>query len=253
MSASRLGRRRRPGTDVDAERSGCGLHGSASVRSKCASVVSMPRPNAETERNVRAIVFDLDGVVRAWDTVAEEAIEAKYGMPAGSIIDAVVASTHTEHAITGVLDDERYRAAIAIDLAKEFGEAAHVAVAEWSRELGSVNRDVLAYVAALRREFVVALLSNATSRLTEELRILELSGCFDHVFNTSEIGLAKPNPEVYAHVSRQLALTPFQWLFVDDMLANVRAAESVGVRAHHYRDLTTLRRWIEAQVSDVGA
>jgi putative hydrolase of the HAD superfamily len=53
--------------------------------------------------------------------------------------------------------------------------------------------------------------------------------------NSSELGLAKPDPEVFVAVCSTLALPPYRCLFVDDQQVNVDAAARVGLRAHPYR------------------
>jgi putative hydrolase of the HAD superfamily len=81
----------------------------------------------------------------------------------------------------------------------------------------------------------VALPSNATDRLPRDLQRLGLDGELDAVVNSSELGLAKPDPEVFVAVCSALGLPPYRCLFVDDQQVNVDAAARVGLRAHLYR------------------
>jgi HAD superfamily hydrolase (TIGR01509 family) len=204
----------------------------------------------EDEYRVKAIVFDLNGVIRDWDVDEESVVEARHGLPTGSIGIAAMTGPSFADVTTGVISDEQWREVVAAELVEQFGDPAFVAVAEWSRLRGSVRRDVLDYAHELRAYFTVALLTNASSRLAKDLHQLELSESFDYVFNSAQIGVAKPNAEAYAHVSRELGLEPREWLFIDDSLENVHGAEVVGIRAHHFHGLSDLRRWIDAQVAD---
>ena len=81
----------------------------------------------------------------------------------------------------------------------------------------------------------MALLSNATDRLPRDLQRLGLDGELDAVSNSSELGVAKPDPEVFAAVCSALGLPPHRCDFVDDQQADVDAAARVGLRAHLYR------------------
>jgi epoxide hydrolase-like predicted phosphatase len=57
---------------------------------------------------------------------------------------------------------------------------------------------------------------------------------FDTVVISGEVGLRKPEPEIYRLVARRLRLAPEQCVFVDDLRANVRGAVDVGmVGVHH--------------------
>jgi putative hydrolase of the HAD superfamily len=64
-------------------------------------------------------------------------------------------------------------------------------VREWSASCGSVNPAVLQLVKEQRPLRRVALFSNATSRLPSDLERLGLDEWFDHVLNSSELGVAK--------------------------------------------------------------
>jgi putative hydrolase of the HAD superfamily len=108
-------------------------------------------------------------------------------------------------------------------------------VADWSGPCGEVDQRVLAVLREQRRSRPVALLSNATDRLPRDLQWLGLDGELDAVVNSSELGLAKPDPEVFVAVCSALGLPPYRCLFVDDQQVNVDAAARVGLRAHPYR------------------
>jgi putative hydrolase of the HAD superfamily len=57
---------------------------------------------------------------------------------------------------------------------------------------------------------------------------------FDAVVISGEVGMRKPEPEIYLHVSRLLRLEPAECVFVDDLSINVAAAVEVGmVGVHH--------------------
>jgi putative hydrolase of the HAD superfamily len=57
---------------------------------------------------------------------------------------------------------------------------------------------------------------------------------FDHQFHSYEIGLAKPDPAYFTHIVESLDVEPAEAVFVDDVLANVRGAESAGLNAVHF-------------------
>jgi epoxide hydrolase-like predicted phosphatase len=57
---------------------------------------------------------------------------------------------------------------------------------------------------------------------------------FDAVVISGEVGMRKPEPEIFAHVLDLLGVRAEQTVFVDDLVANVTAAEALGlVGVHH--------------------
>lgn len=195
----------------------------------------------------RALVIDLDGVVRRWDPLTD--IEARLGLPAGAILSVAFEPDRLAAAITGRASDEHWRRGVAVELSERFGVDGAAAVAAWAAPCGVVDVDVLEEVRRARRSVPVALLSNATSRLGADLERLGLSDAFDVVLNSAELGVAKPDPAVFAAVLARLDVTAGDCLFVDDSVRNVEAARAAGLVAHHHRDLDGLVDFLDAQLS----
>ncbi|WP_372617825.1 HAD family hydrolase [Falsiroseomonas sp.] len=66
-----------------------------------------------------------------------------------------------------------------------------------------------------------------------------LRGFRDVVVSAHE-RLIKPDPAIYRVLLERNGLDAARCLFVDDSEKNVRGAEAVGMRAHHFRDAPTL-------------
>ena len=54
---------------------------------------------------------------------------------------------------------------------------------------------------------------------------------FDAVVDSCEVGMRKPEPEIYQLICKKLSLMPSSRLFLDDHPANVEAAVAVGLDA----------------------
>lgn len=59
---------------------------------------------------------------------------------------------------------------------------------------------------------------------------------FDAVVISGEVGLRKPDPDIYLLMARELGVAPEQCVFVDDIAVNVRAAAGVGMCGVHHVD-----------------
>jgi epoxide hydrolase-like predicted phosphatase len=79
-----------------------------------------------------------------------------------------------------------------------------------------------------------ALLSNSwsTSHYDREL----LRELFDAVVISGEVGLHKPQPEIFRLTADRLAVDPGACVFVDDLRENVEGAEGIGMTAILHRD-----------------
>jgi epoxide hydrolase-like predicted phosphatase len=63
-----------------------------------------------------------------------------------------------------------------------------------------------------------------------------LDDLFDEVVISGEVGLHKPQPEIYALAAERLGVEPEGCVFVDDLRENVHGAEQVGMTAVLHRD-----------------
>lgn len=81
----------------------------------------------------------------------------------------------------------------------------------------------------------VAVLSNMPRELGEALksRTNRFSN-FDHVTLSYEVRSAKPEPAIYEHCIEGIGIEPAQTIFLDDKIANVQAAELLGLHGMHF-------------------
>jgi putative hydrolase of the HAD superfamily len=75
--------------------------------------------------------------------------------------------------------------------------------------------------------FSTALLSNSWG--CDEYPRADFPGLFDTVVLSGEVGMRKPEQEIFLHAARTLGLDPAECVFVDDMEANVAAARACGM------------------------
>jgi len=62
-------------------------------------------------------------------------------------------------------------------------------------------------------------------------------GLFDVVVISGEVGMRKPEERIFRHAAGLLGLDPAECVFIDDIEANVTAAESLGMTAILHRDV----------------
>jgi putative hydrolase of the HAD superfamily len=59
---------------------------------------------------------------------------------------------------------------------------------------------------------------------------------FDVVVISCEVGMRKPEERIFRHTASLLDLAPEECVFIDDVQANVAAAEAIGLVALHHRE-----------------
>lgn len=71
-------------------------------------------------------------------------------------------------------------------------------------------------------------------------------GMFDVVVISGEVGMRKPDAEIFHHTLEAVGLPAEQCVFVDDLLPNVQAAREVGLVAVHHTDYATTAAELDA-------
>lgn len=185
---------------------------------------------ATPARPVRAILIDLDGVVRSWQRV-HETWPAGLAISLEEVHGLAFAPELLPWAIVGRITDAEWRGEVARRLRiRHAAPDVEAALAAWSGPVGEVDQDVLLLVESWRRHVSVGLITNATSRLPDDIAVLGLTGAFDVVVNSSAIGIAKPDPGIFRYALEQLDALPDEAVFIDDTAGHVAAARELGMR-----------------------
>lgn len=114
----------------------------------------------------------------------------------------------------------------------------------WSADVASwldFESESIALVRTLMGNgLTLALLSNAPRAIGAVLRHSPALAGFDAVYFSGELGLAKPDAEIYTRVLSDLGCPAEQALFVDDREENIRAAASLGLHTHRFTGVAPL-------------
>jgi glucose-1-phosphatase len=190
---------------------------------------------------IDALVLDLDGVVRHFDAGYEAELCERFGLEAGAIAAAAYAPELLQPVITGATTKDQWIAAVGAALGRP--EAAEA----WGRSPTTVDEDVLAIVDEVRATGrPVAILTNGTSTIDEELAALDVVHRFDRIFNSAVIGHAKPDVRAFRHVLDALDRPGERVAFADDSPAKLAGATELGMATLAFTDATSLRSWLVA-------
>lgn len=182
----------------------------------------------------RALLIDLDGVLRRWDPAPMIAVELKYGLPPAALLETSMDWDIYRPAMSGELTHDQWLQVVASRLPLEPADAAS-AVAEWQEYRGEVDPDTLAFVREVRAAGrKVGLATNATDLLPSDLSALGLTDEIDVVINSWDLKVHKPAPEYFARAAELIGELPKHILFIDDDDRAVRGARSAGMSAYRW-------------------
>ena len=196
---------------------------------------------------IDALIVDLDGVIRHWDN--EHFVEvAESFCPSVAAFSAIAFEEKLLAAgMTGALSFEEWADEIGRRMAAAYGCDAATVTAAFKGLRWSVDEDVVGLLREVRVAggAKLALFSNASTRLEEDLASRDLHVEFDVVFNSARLGVAKPDPEAFLAVARQLDVAPERCLFVDDTIPNVHGAREAKMQAEPFTGVAALRSLLE--------
>lgn len=166
---------------------------------------------------IRGIIFDCFGVLYQGST--------------GYLRDFTAAEDLPELANLGLSSDYGYLSRE--QYIQEVSRLTHKSPAEIEAVMRAThirNENLVSIVRALRPTYKVAMLSNVGSGLMNQLfSQQEQDELFDVVVLSSDVGMVKPDPEIYKYTCEKLGLSPEECMMVDDIQTNIDAANNLGM------------------------
>lgn len=197
-------------------------------------------------RDQRWILFDLGGVLADW--TGPRALRA--------LLPAPVCDAEYMQRWTGCAATDRFeRGEIApLEFARAFAAtwqltlAPDEVLARYVGWLHGLYPGAAELLASLRPRARLACLSNTNAAHWDSAAGLEIRAQFEVALASHELGLRKPQPEIFEQALIRLNAAPSEVLYFDDLAPNVAAARAAGMRAHHVAGLPALR----AQLMTLG-
>jgi putative hydrolase of the HAD superfamily len=203
-------------------------------------------PRAEpVERTVDAVVIDLDGVIRHWDNDGLAGSEKGLGLSPGTILAAAFEPERLARAMRGQISADQWYGEVGAVVAAEHPVAAD-AVSEVFSQIGwRIDESVVELVDQARKHVPVVLLSNASTRLVDDLEVSGLLDRFDAVVGSAELGACKPDAAAFAAAVERAGVPAARCLMIDDLAENVEGARAVGMQAVRFESVEELTRELE--------
>lgn len=93
------------------------------------------------------------------------------------------------------------------------------------------------------------LLSNAGLQFHTYSKHIPAFRHLDGIVISADLQMTKPHPDIFQYLLQKYNLNADECLFIDDIEANTKGAEAVGIHGYCYADgnITRLRRYLEQQ------
>jgi putative hydrolase of the HAD superfamily len=185
---------------------------------------------------IKGVIFDY-GRVLAWtqDQEPRSAWERRLGLAPGVLTQTV----HNEHswiaAQRGTITIDAHWQAVRTALHLTPAETAALRAAFYAGDV--LNAELVACIDRLRTSGLrVGLLSNFSADLRTMLAQHDLLRRFDALAISAEIGVMKPDAAAYRAILAMMHMEAHTCVFIDDVPANVAAAQAVGLHGIVFAD-----------------
>jgi len=106
----------------------------------------------------------------------------------------------------------------------------------WNALMLDYKEERIRTILMLKKKYKVYLLSNTNVFHVETCAnkvpiVGTLTNLFDKVFYSHELGMSKPSEDIFRTVLNDIHFKPKEILFLDDSLANIKAAERLGIES----------------------
>jgi epoxide hydrolase-like predicted phosphatase len=191
---------------------------------------------------IKAVVFDVGGVLEITPDLGVGARwENRLGLPAGEV-DRRMADVWTAGEV-GQITESDVRTAFIDRLGMTPDQAEAMSADFWAQYLGTANTELVGYARGLRPKLRTGILSNSFVGARErEQAAYGFEDLVDEIVYSHEVGMRKPDPEIFALTGDRLKAQPGEMVFVDDWRPHVDAARAAGLHAvHHEENIRTIR------------
>ena len=199
-------------------------------------------------KNSKVIIFDLGAVIlniNYQNTIDEF---SKLGIKNASSFYSKKVQTDLFNQIeTGKITAEKFLT----ELQKETNNATINQVKDaWNSMLLDLPNERLELIKALKNKYRIYLLSNtnnihidAFKKQLGNAKWEDFCNLFDKMYLSHEVGLRKPNAEIFKHILTEQKLKAEEVFFIDDSPQHIEGAKKLGIKTHHLLDnenITTL-------------
>lgn len=198
----------------------------------------------------KAILIDIGGVlVRTSDRSTRMKWENKLNLPEFELDNMVFGCEVAQMSTIGKASQAQVWDSVQERLKITKSELNMLKEDFWAKDFA--DKDLLQILRNLHNTLPIFILSNAWegARMTfSSFFGLNEGDPFDRIFFSSEMGLAKPDPQIFREVSKTIDIPLNNILFVDDFEENITSANRLGMKTCHFKKPEEVMTFLESLV-----
>lgn len=184
---------------------------------------------------IKTIFWDIGGVLeRTEDLTPRAAAAGQLGLPVDELSRVIFGHVDDYRIQRGLITLEEHYAKIADALGISASQVDSVLAAFFGGD--RLDLALVNHIRALKQDYTTAVISNYMPILRDKINNLwEIDDAFDALVVSAEVGVMKPDPEIYQIALEKTNTPPRQGVFIDDFVENVEGARRVGMHAIHFK------------------
>lgn len=184
---------------------------------------------------IRAVFFDLGGVILRTEYQApRQHLADRLGLEYDDLDRLVFAGESSRRASVGEISTEEHWAEVTRQLKRPASERKAIREEFFAGDV--LDHEIIDFIRALRPKYQTGLISNAWPDMREYIRKQNFDDAFDSMVISAEVGVMKPEAEIYQLALEQLGVKPNESVFVDDFMVNIKGCQVVGMTGVHFRN-----------------
>lgn len=191
-------------------------------------------------KNIKNLIFDLGGVIIDIDPTITFSYFAKQTGRSVEEINSILFNQEIwQGHEKGIVSDSDFRNHIKENYLQNHSEIEIDKT--WNSLLLNIPKERIELLLKLKNKYKIYLLSNTNAIHIQQVNVIlqhsigiaTFEQIFDKVYYSYQIGLRKPDPNIYTYVLNSLKINAFETLFIDDNLENIIAANTLGIKTIH--------------------
>lgn len=184
---------------------------------------------------IKAIVFDYGGVIEFIDNGLIRKII--------SFLDISIEDWYKEYFSLNYLSNIKnipYRE-LFMTIAKNLGASnEHILqvgiMVDDNLKTRKLNTELIEIIKKLKSNYKIGIITNNTSNFRDKLKSDGIYDLFNTIIVSSEVGVQKPQPEIFTLCFNQLGVKSEEVIFIDDSISSLSLANSIGYNDILYKN-----------------
>jgi len=120
---------------------------------------------------------------------------------------------------------------------KRKAEIKQIFQAEFLEHLISPDYDTFGFLKEMKKKYNVYILSNMDFSMAESFKnLFNINEHINGALYSYEVGLRKPNPEIFKTLIEKYNIDPNETVYIDDSFRNAKTAETLGFKSFVFRN-----------------